>query len=346
MGIELTLRQLQRKVTSLENKVVKLQSKSKDMIEGVGFRVYTKNYLNFQTVSNKSFTIKTLNNPKNALFFQIKVKFYNFSGQNVLFRLFADKVQIASEEQNFQTGIHEIIIYGTYQNAISDKIVLELYVNPRAKKQILVSNTTLTVWGDTSVQSEEYDAVETDEKYVLSYITNDRLYFKNFDKTANSEEVDFTFYEEAISHSICSNGKNVFLFRVDPNGNLFYCDTDDYIEKFITSNVSKISCCFYEEAIIFCYIKEGECYYGEIKNNIVISNKKITTILGTFVDCYLYFNNKNNKCFLVLTKKDNSNYLLENVTAKSSLSENINAEINLEITTSGEKWWFFHFIIN
>lgn len=337
MGIELTLRQLQRKITSLENKVSKLQSKSKDMIEGVGFRVYTKNYLNFQTVSNKSFTIKTIENPKNALFFQIKVKFYNFSGQNILFRLFADKIQIADEEQNFSVGVHEIIIYGTYQNLISEKITLELFVNPRAKKQVLVSNTTLTVWGDTSVQSEEYDALETDEKYLLSYITNDRLYLKEFDKTNSSEETDFDFYEEAISHSISTDKTNIYLFRVDPNGNLFYCNTNDFNEKFITDNVNKISSCFYDETIIFSYINNGECYYGEIKNNNVISNKKITTILGTFVDCYLYFNNLNNKCYLVLTKKDNSNYLLENIVAKSSSSENINAEINLEIETIGEQ---------
>lgn len=334
MGIELTLRQLQRKITSLENKVSKLQSKSKDMIEGVGFRVYTKNYLNFQTVSNKSFTIKTLKNPKNALFMQIKVKFYNFNSQNILFRLFADNVQIASEEQNFQTGIHEIIIYGTYQNLISDKIKLELHVNPRAKKQVLVSNTTLTIWGDSSEQSEEYDAVETQDKFVLSYISNDRLYFKEFDKQTSSEEVDFQFYEEAISHSICTDGTSVFLFRVDPNGNLFYCNTNDFNEKFITNDVNKISSCYGNESIIYCYISNGECYYGEIKNDVVISNKKITSILGNFIGCYLYFNNKNNKCYLVLTKKDNSNYLLETLATNFSSSENINAEINLKITTN------------
>lgn len=336
MGIELTLRQLQRKITSLENKVGKLQSKSKDMIEGVSFKVYTKNYLNFKTISNKSFRIKTLENPKNAIFVQIKVKFYNFATQNIKFTLFADNIQISSEEENFGTGVHEIIIYGTYQNAISDKISLDLYVNPKSKKQVLVSNTTLTIWGDTSTSSEEYDATENQENYIISYISNNRLYYKKFSKTTNSEDVDFTFYEEAISHSICSDTLNTFLFRVDPDKNLFYCKMDDFIEKFITDNVDKISCCYFDNTIIYCYIKNGDCYYGEIKNDTVISNKKIDTIFGKFIDCYLYFNNKINKCYMVLTKQDNSNYLLENITIDFDSSENISSEINLEIITSGE----------
>ena len=332
-----SVKKLLSKVESLEKKVEKLESRQKDLTEGIGFNVYAKNFLNYQVISNKSFRIRTINNDnKNSMFFQLKIRFYNFSEQNIQFTLFADKIQIGSEIQSYKSGYFESIVFGTYQNITNDKIVLDLSVSPKGSKQVTVTNTTLTVWGDSDGHQDEYSALETNSKYLLSYISNGRLYYKIFNKTQNVEDCEFEFYNESISHSVCSNNEDVFLFRVDPDGNLFFSEFLDSSEVFISDNVSKVTCCFFNNYIIFCYISNGDCFYGEIQNSIVISNKNITSPIGKFKECYLYSNNINNHCYLIITKTDNSNYLLENINNSFSSSENICAEISLNISLQEE----------
>ena len=47
----------------------------------------------------------------------------------------------------------------------------------------------------------------------------------------------------------------------------------------------------------------------------------------------MYSETINNKCYLILTKENGSNYLLENISKKLCSSENIVADINLLIST-------------
>lgn len=332
MSIERTIYQLKSKLEHLEENVEKLQSRAKDMITNIGFSVYTKNLLNLNIINPYKFRLRTLeNNAKNAQFFQIKIRFLNYHEQDISFNLFADKLQIASDTKSYAKGINECIVFGTYTNLISEKIVIELQVKPRANKQLTILNTTLTVWGDSQETDTEYSATETSTKYFLSYISNQRLYYKFFDKTKNANDFDFNFFEEALSHSSATLSNEVYLFRVDPDGNLFYCTMDDFNEKFICSNVSKVSCCGTNDKLVFCYITKGECRYGEIKNNIVISNNKLTTPFGLYTECYVYFNQTSNKCYIVITKSNNTNYLIESVANANSSSENIAASISLDI---------------
>lgn len=334
MFIEDSVIKLQKKVLSLEEKVKKLESRAKDMIEEVGFKVYTRNFLNFQVLANKYIRIRTIDNKaKNSLFFQIKVKFFNFSEQTISFKLFADNIQIGADTLKYKSGENEVILFGTYQNTISDKIVIDISVKPKSNKQVTITNTTMTIWGDSQNSTEEYDAVETSTKYFLSYISNNRLYVKYFDKTKAVEDFDFEFIEESISHSVCKNNDTIYLLRVDPDGNLFFGTYPELQEQFISNNVSKVSCCYCINLIIYSYITNGVCHYGEIKDNVVISNKILTTQLGKFSDCYLYYNSFNNKIYLILSKADGNNYLLENITENFSSSENIASEIKLIIET-------------
>lgn len=331
-SITRSILQLKNKVERLEETVQKLQSKTKDMITGIGFTVYTKNLLNKNITDNYKFRLKTLENTNhNTQFFQVKIKFLNYFEQNISFNLFIDNLQIASDTQTYKKGINETVVFGNYTNLVDNKIVIELQVKPRAKKQLTILNTTLTVWGESGTQDADYSAAETQTKYFLSYISDERLYYKFFEKNTDANELDFNFYEESISHSTCAFDDTIYLFRVDPDGNLFFSTADDFNEKFICGDVSKVSCCGNSQKIIFCYIKNGECYYGEIKNNIVISNNKLTTPFGTYKNCCVTFNSYNNKCYIVITKTNNSNYLLESIQETKSLSENISASVNLQI---------------
>lgn len=334
MAVSSTITKLQKQILALEEKVNKLQSKTKDMIDEIGFTVYTKNFLNLNINSSKSITIKTIKNNKSSQLYQLKIKFNNFVSQTITFKLFADNIQIASDTQAYNNGTNELIIYGSYANSVSDKIVIRLQIIPKSNKQLTITNSTLTIWGDTQKSNEEYQACETNTHYFLSYISDGRLYYKYFEKTNNADDIDFVFYENAISHAICQNNETIYILRVDENGNLFYSTYPNLDEKFISQNVSKVSCCFIgDSTIVYCYISRGVCYYGEIKNNTVISNKILNAINGIMTNCYLYYNQK---CYLILTKSDSQNYLLENIQENFASSENINANINLSITIPEE----------
>lgn len=331
-SISKTLLQLETKIERLEEQVQKLQSKTKDMITSIGFTVYTKNLLNLNIIKSYKFRLKTLENKnKSSQFFQVKIKFLNNFTQNITFNLFADNIQIASDTQNYSSGINEAIIYGTYSNLVSDKIVLELQIQPNANKQVTIFNTTLTIWGDIQNSNNEYSASESNDKYFLSYLSNNRLYYKIFKKNEDVNNVDFDFFEEAISHSSCCLNNNIYLFRVDLDGNLFFSNTSNFNEIFICNNVSKISCCATENKIIFVYIKNNTCFYGEINNDIVISNNKLNSPYGLYKDCYIYFNKFNNKCYIIITGINNTNYLLESINETNCSSENVKASINLNI---------------
>ena len=330
-----TLKSLESKISNLEQKIKKLEKQSLEIVENLGFSVWTQNLLNINIINRKQFVVKTIeNNSRNHLFFQLKVSFLNYSTQDIKFDLLCDNILIASDSNHYQNNISEITLFGTYQNIISDKIKVELSTKPLSGKQITILSTTLTVWGISTTQNEEYDALETSYKYLLSYISNNRLYYKIFDKQTNSNDVDFIYLNEAKSHSITKDSAdNIYIFRVDCNGNLFFRKSLNSQENFISNNVSKVSSCCFNNKIYFSYISSGDCYYGEIFNNFVISNKKITTIFGIFESSYMYANETYNKCYMILTKKDNSNYLLENISNNLCSSENIYAEINLNIST-------------
>lgn len=328
------VQKLEKKINSLEEKISRLENKTINSLNEFGFNVYNKNLLNKNIISGKTFRIKNIeNNKSHALFFQLKIKFLNYNSQDIQFKLLADKILIGSETVNRDSGIGEMIVYGTYQNTISDTIKIDLFVNPKSNKQVTILDTTLTVWGDKESFSEEYNAAETSTHYFLSYISNNRLYYKYFLKTSNFEENDFVFFEEATAHSVCVFNDEIIIFRVDPDGNLFYSKFGEFNEIFIENNVSKISCCNDNNSIIYSYISNENCFYGEIINGNIVSNNQITVPFGKFTNCYNYYNKYNSKCYLIITKKDGSNYLLEDIKSQASSTENVSTQIGLEITT-------------
>ena len=326
---------LNAKILELEERIEKLSSQD-NLIKKSGVTIYNKQLANCHILTRKTIDIINLYNPgKNQIYIQLKIKFYNYSPQNIQFKLFLDKILISQETNYYTNNSCEIVLSGVYQNNTSDNINIQLQAISKEEKQFTLIDSTLTVWGN-SIEDKlnEYDAIESNNSIFLSYIKNSQLYYKIFDKNIDSEDVDFIYLDDAISHSICNLNNTLYLFRVDPSGNLFYYKLLDKNEIFISSNVSKVTCCGTNSEIIFAYISNGQAFYGEIFNNIVISNKQIKSLLGFFINCHIKFNAYNNKCYLLLTKNDSSNYLLESISNNFCSSENICADISLHISTS------------
>ena len=70
------------------------------------------------------------------LFFQLNIQFFNYSNQDIKFGLLCDNVMIGNVSSNYQNGVYEATIYGTYQNSIFDRIKTELFIDPKLNKQL------------------------------------------------------------------------------------------------------------------------------------------------------------------------------------------------------------------
>lgn len=341
------IKNLQKKITKLEDRLNEIENKNKKNLENFNFSIWTKNLLNINVLDKKTITIKQIESKsKNHLFFQLNIQFFNYSNQDIKFGLLCDNVMIGNVSSNYQNGVYEATIYGTYQNSIFDRIKTELFIDPKLNKQVTLIKSILTVWGITQNIEDEFCAVQTEDEYHFSYLSNNQLFYKNIKKENELYEHEFDFITDASAHSICRTNSNlIYLFRVDENGNLFFSQLLNTTEIYIANNVSKVSCCSHKESIYFVYVKNGECYWGEIINNTIISNTKINSLFGEFVNCYIY-SNSNDKCYLILSKQNGNNYLLENINNNHCSSENIFADISLTISTTEGSLWYFHFTIN
>ena len=340
---------LVNKTIELEEKINKL---NKTIIKNENnnyFSLFNNNCINISVINQKTISLAKIDNQKQQMFYQLNLNFSLSAKQEIEFYLIANNIRIGHHIQEFEVGNNTVNLSGVYQDITSENINVKVLVNPKSDKLVLINSSSLTVWGTSIAQTDnEFYAIETETKYLLSYQTNERLYFKNFlkENVDAQNDISFEYAMPAISHSICYDeiNKKCYLFRVDKNNNLFLSNFDDFNEVFIANSVTKCSLISYDGKLIFSIIKNKNCYVGEIKNNTVISCDPITNISGEHENCYLYFNNYTNKVFLVLTKKDGSNYLFESLNEIFSSGENLKAKINLEIFTYEVSEWSFHYI--
>lgn len=340
---------LESKITELENKFDKLKKENLNLSDNFNQSVYSENFLNINTVSKKKFLIKKISVLSNKnLFIQLKLNILNLSPQTIDFELFCDNIRISKHSNKYQNEFYEISLSGNYQTLINKDLKIELIINPKNNKQVKLIQTTLVIWGINQEFNNEYDAITLESKYCLSYISNNVLYYKIFDKSTPHETQEFIKLSQAKSHSLLNYNNTPYMFYIDINNNLFLKNLNTLEDVYIINNASKISTCTNNTNIYFAYIKSGECFYGEIYNQSAISNKKITSIWGTFSDCYLYYDNIKMRVYLILTKENGDNYLLESTLNNLSYNENINSEIILEISTSNdeENLWIFHSTTN
>lgn len=328
-----SIEKLESRINDLEDEIKKIKF-NEETTNNQGIKVYNKSFLNFQILDKKTINLVCLENSISINnFFQLKIKFQNFFKQSIQFKLFADDLLISLQTEKYDSGIFETTLFGTFQNNTLESINLKLQIIANDKKQINLINTNLITYNSSNNSQEEYDASFTDELLFLSYIDNNQLYYKIFNLIEDSENYEFIPLTNAISHSTCAFNNQFYIFRIDESSNLFFNNISNNDEIFIASNAEKVSCCKKNNSIIYCYISNGNVYYGEIINNVVISNKQITFLKGDISSCHISYNQFSNKCYLLLTKKDTSNYLLESLPETYKSSENICANITLQITT-------------
>lgn len=333
-----TFNDLVNKTIELEDKINKINRSVINSKNDNYFSLFNNNCINSNVITRKTISIAKFDNTNKQMFYQLTLNFSISSKQEIELYLISNNSRIGHIVQVFEVGNNSVSISGIYQDYVSEKIEVKILVNPKEDKLVVVNSSNLTVWGSTTINADvEFNAIETNDEYLLTYLENERLYYKNFSKNNidTQDDADFEFILPAKSHSICYDEIDdiCYLFRVDKNHNLFLSKLGEFKETFIADSVSKCSLICFNNSIVFSFIKNKKCYIGEIQNNSIISCEPISKIHGEHDNCYLYFNNYNGKIYFILTKNDGSNYLFESINESISKGENLKVKLNLEIST-------------
>ena len=334
-----SIKTLINKTNELEEKINNLSHSQANIYSTGGFASFSKNYINLSFSNLDNFIIAEFETEASKhLYFQNQIELNLPLSQNVKITLLLNDIAIYKSTRKLQEGFNQISIMKSYVPFKSEQVKVYLKIVAEDGSPITIISNNLFVWGLYEKPSQiEYQAIETNDKYLLSYINNNSIYYCFVEKNESSLNAeDFQYFGTAQSYSFVYNNKldELFLFRVDLNGNLFYTEFFENNETYITSNVSHVSATMGNNLIVVSYIKNSNCHTFEFDSNRTILN-------GTAVSCfnfeliksYIYYNSFNNKYNLILTDINNSNYLTQNVVETETEHKFINASYSISITT-------------
>lgn len=280
------------------------------------------------------------------VFFQNKVIIEANAVGKILVEILLDDVAILAEERTLVIGQNEIILMKTYDNTtITDaniSIRIKIVSNSYACEVI---NNVLAAWGsveDTlAVENIQMRAIENNDKLLVSYTENNKLYVATTDvKEKSFAADDFQFVASGISHCFAKDKQDtLYLFRVDDNGNLFYSKYSNVLnETKIDENVSVVyaSKCIsaHAEDILVCYIKNGVPMFRCITNGVFGSATNFDVPSGKYVDIEIADAEDADRMFVICTHSNLSNYIVHSVKEDtiSGFSEILNASVAVEYT--------------
>lgn len=335
------LKSLLNKTSELENQIEEIEKSNQSKAPQVICSCFSKNLLNFSILSSRTILLAEFNVDEDSVItFQNQIDINLATNQKVKFSIIVNDISIYKSTKNLNAGYNQVNLIKTYTPFISEKIKVYLQITSVDNKLVTLISESLFVWGiNESYASIEYQAVETSDKFLLSYINNNVLYFlyTNKENTANNYE-DFNYFSSAKSHSFVyvKNQNKIYLFRVDLDGRLFYSNFDDNNEIYLTNNVSKVSAAASSDTICVTYVKDNICHYLEINKDGKYSiDKTINNLRNKIINTYVYYNNYKSKFYIVLTDEYSSNFIMESLSESKSSSSTLNASYEINITTYG-----------
>lgn len=339
------IKTLLNKTNELEDKINSLSNNQNNSYNTNNFVCFSKGQLNLSFANSNKILLAEFETIENfPLYFQNQIELNIPTSQTIKISLSINKITFFRSTRKLQAGYNQFTIMKSFTPLKNERVELYLQITTENDSPITILSNTLFVWGLCNHSNEiQYQVLETNDNFYLSYLNNNTLYFSKIEKTEtelNSE--DFTFYSSAIGYSFAflKSTNKVYLFRIDLDGNLFFTDIEDNNETFIDSNVTHISTCSSDDCIKISIIKNYNCYAFEMNENEIFSNHAMVDSNDILIyKSYLYWNKYNNNFYLILTDKNNSNYLTKSIPEYQSNNHFINAEYSIEFEEYEVGWW-------
>lgn len=333
---------LEKKVLELENNISEIENESKDGNITPNCVCVNKNFSNLEVILTKRTLISRITlQDSSGIFFQGQVVINSPTMQEVTFTLQVNSTSIQKVTSNVVPGENSISFFCNFTPILTEKMPIYLKIEPKEQKPIYLQTMSLFVWGTCFVDEEtKYQALELNDKYLLSLSNFQTLYYKLVDKT-NYEFVIEDFDELAEANSYCfvySKGDDlVYLLRVSSDNELFFRKLGEQ-ESFIMQNVTDVSACYKNGQIFAFVIIDEEMYSIEFDVNGHYSNPVRVNIINTKCKkLYAYIQNEADKIYLDITDINGNNFLLEQIDESKCCTENLNATYKIEFYVSGSK---------
>lgn len=332
------LKFLKNKTDELEQEIYNLNEITENISNKNKFASFNKNLINQAIIDSKKILVTSFfANKQENLHMQALVELNLNSSQNIQFSIIVNNLSIFKTKKLLQAGFNQLTLVFDYLPLLSENIDIYIQITPLDGKEITLNNILLSVWGiDETKDDFEYQIISTSNNYILSFLDNKRLLVLKTDKVNGAYNVeDFTFFKPAKSYSFSklSGNEDIFLFRVDPSGNLFYSNTADQNETFIDNNVSKVSSSSDGSTALVSYIKNNSCYYFEFNGKQSSIIKKVNGLGNSLIDTYCFYNDFKNNFSIIMTNTNNENYLIESQNETTSISDNLSANVDILIST-------------
>lgn len=260
---------------------------------------------------------------KGDCFFQTQT-IINATAQGIIsLELLIDDVPILEEERSLFVGENQIILFKAYSPAVETVVNVSLRVKIISQNYACtISANTFGAWGAVAAANKfetvQMRALELDDDVLISYSENNNIYKLKVSKMEQSVTyLDFEFVASGVSHCYAKDKTTgeVYFFRVDSGGNLFYSkDADILQETKIDEGVTVVFARQCEasmpEDILVCYIKNGQPVYRCITNSAFGSLNKLKVPKGTYIDIEIPKTEIDGQMFVVCTHENLSNYIL------------------------------------
>lgn len=335
----------------MKNEIKKLFNKTNELEEQLEFissitnnnsvSVSKKDFLNFSIIDEKIFNLcSIIINYQTTILINLKLSLYLPYNQDIEFELIINNNTIYKENKSCSTAQNNIEFVQSFFSQYMQNADIKIKIIPKDHKQIIFQNAIITIFGATINEDEnEYRLCNRENDYLISFINDKKLYYQNCQKKEQSlSDSDFVYYSSCKSHCFVYDdvNKKTYLFRVDNDGNLFYMEFLKSEEKFICSSVDSVYAIYAKNRIFVTYISKYICYFFEISENIILNINSIKPVYGCKKSFVCYDSNKD-KYYILITSKNDENYLLESIDEKSSGSEYLTYSNTFTITSIGDE---------
>lgn len=340
-----TIKTLLNRTSELEDKINKLSTNQNADANSNSFVCFSKGLINLSFLNSNQLLLAEFETKKNIpLYFQNQIELNIPTSQDIKISLIINDIAIFKSTRKLQAGYNQFTLMKSYIPIESEQVKLYLKITTENSSPITIISDTLFVWGLSEIFNDiSYQSIDIGENFLLSYLNNNVIFYSIVPKSEISLNCeDFTYYGNALSHSFVynSNLNKIFLFRVDIDGNLFYTNFEENNENFIEQNVTQISTSYGNDKTVISIIKNGKCYIREMDNNENISNAtQIENLNLNVTKSYIFFNQLNNKFYLILSDKNNSNYITESILENQVEHHYINANYSISYSTYGITTW-------
>ncbi len=334
---------LKRQTENLEQEIELLKLNNKKEEKSTNCVCINKNFSNLEVILPKKILLGYLNfSQTSSLYFQGQINIFLTQSESVEISLIVNNISIQKLEKNLVLGNNQINIFCNFTPILTENAVVFIKITPKNKNSIYIQEVSFFIWGMFETQNEStYQALELNNNYLISFLSSNNIYYKIIPK----EENEFCFNEfenldigYGFSFAYSKESNQIFLFRINLNGDLFYSKLNE-TEEYLISKISYVSAISLNNILyVFC-ISDGKCLYFEIDElgNMSLT-KTINTYFNKLVRVNAFYNDYNNKIYVNISDSKNSNYLMEQTIETTNVASNISASYSLTINTYEDIW--------